>query len=69
MQVTPGHNFEVTLIGDDDTDQQWRITAASPENALTEGLHMSQGQPGIYSVWDSSDLFGMPVLEYSRSAS
>jgi hypothetical protein len=65
MQVTPGHEFEVTLIGDDDTDQQGRITAASPEDALAEGFHMSQGQPGIYSVWDPSDLFGMPLLERS----
>lgn len=55
--------FHVTLLGDDEVDLEWFITAVNPSVALAEALVASQGSPGIYSVWDPLDPHGMPLLE------
>lgn len=53
--------FTVTFM-DDTSETEWIVSAPNPEVALDQVLALS-GEPGIYSVWDPEDLFGMPVLE------
>lgn len=55
--------FEVTFLGDDDSEATWRLQAPTPQEALRTALEQAEGREGTYSVWDSRDPHGMPLLE------
>ncbi len=54
--------FQVTLLGDTEI-QSWEIQADNPASALKIATKMTNNVDGIYSVWDSSDPDGMPLIE------
>lgn len=55
--------FEVTFLGDDDSEATRRFEAATPEDALGAALIQMEIKQGTYSVWDPQDPHGMPLLE------
>lgn len=56
------HDFDVSVVTDDDRIDSIRVTAMSPVHAVQCGIILMGGAAGIYSVWDA-DGDGMPVLE------
>lgn len=55
--------FEVTFLGEDDSELTWIVEAETPETALKECSAKANRQHGTYSVWDPEDPHGMPLLE------
>lgn len=55
--------FHVTHLSTNDSENSWDIPAEDPEAALSTAIEAADRAEGIYSVWDSEDPMGMPLVE------
>lgn len=56
-------SFPVTYLSEEGAVQEWEYPTPEPGEALDTAMAVNHNRPGVYSVWDPEDRFGMPLLE------
>lgn len=67
LGVMMAETFPVSFLGSD-SDREWLIDAGHPEEAIDQAVAINGFAEGTYSVWDSTDPWGMPLIEREISS-